>query len=177
MTDGKPVRKRECKRCGKKFLPAGTASWHCSVACRFWTKVAIDLSTGCWVWGGASAHGYGRITVSDKSCLVHRWAYEQFVEPIPLGLSVRHKCDNPICCNPVHLLVGTLLDNNKDRDSRGRTARGEAHGSVKLTARKVREIKRRALVGELQKSIAADYGVTAETVSNIKTGHTWGHVE
>ena len=43
----------------------------------------------------------------------------------------------PACCNPKHLLIGTILDNNADRQKRKRQARHEKHWRAKLTKEQV----------------------------------------
>lgn len=81
---------------------------------------------GCLVWTGAldGAFGYGRVVISGtrSTANAHRWIYEQTNGPIPPGLVVRHKCDNPPCVDLDHLELGTYADNAHDRDSRGRHA-------------------------------------------------------
>lgn len=101
------------------------------VADRFWPKV--DKSAGpdaCWIWTASrTAFGYGRILVSPKYVThAQRVAYELCIGPIPAGLIVRHKCDNPPCCNPAHLELGTNADNSRDMVARGRAATGSRNG-------------------------------------------------
>lgn len=94
---------------------------------RFWTKV--DTSGDCWVWkGGRSPSGYGMFTVKRRNTRAHRVSYMIAHGPIPDGMCVLHRCDNPPCINPKHLFLGTDLDNVRDRDAKGRTATGERNG-------------------------------------------------
>lgn len=86
---------------------------------------------GCWEWrGDRNELGYGRLTLKRKGLdktRVHRLMFERYVGSIPDGMVIRHKCDNPPCCNPDHLEVGTQADNLADMVSRGRYHR---HGST-----------------------------------------------
>jgi hypothetical protein len=71
----------------------------------------------CWEWQRSKDwNGYG---LTHRG-IAHRLAYEAFVGPIPDGMLVLHTCDNPPCCNPAHLFLGTHFDNAADRDSKGR---------------------------------------------------------
>ena len=73
------------------------------------------------VWTGTRfASGYGRITQNGKRARAHRVAFELFVGPIPSGMHVLHRCDNPPCVNPSHLFIGTHLDNMRDMEAKGR---------------------------------------------------------
>jgi len=90
-------------------------------------SVVIDETTGCWNWTLSKDNaGYGRLKVQmgarDKFRMTstHRRAYEVFVGDIPKGMCVCHKCDNPSCCNPEHLFIGTHKDNMQDMISKGR---------------------------------------------------------
>ncbi len=157
---------------------------------RFWAKV--DRSGGpnaCWPWMGARARrdGYGRF---DHDA-AHRAAYRFATGPIPDGLFVCHRCDNPPCVNPLHLWLGAAADNNADRDAKGRhrqantpeTAargdrngarlyperilRGERHPGAKLTDAEVARIR------ELR-GTRSGYSVASEfTISKSRVYQLW----
>lgn len=99
-----------------------------ALAERFWEKVDQSWDgNSCWPWLAsyfpASKGGgpYGRFVRSRlNSVLAHRTAYELSKGQIAEGLIVRHTCDNPSCCNPAHLILGTHKDNAADREARKR---------------------------------------------------------
>lgn len=85
---------------------------------RFWARVDKKTSPdGCWVWlGCVNNQGYGSIHFGPKSSspvLVHRFAYELLVGPIPEGLELDHLCNNRRCVNPAHLHLVTHPENCK----------------------------------------------------------------
>lgn len=85
--------------------------------------IITDLSDDdCWLTDiSPTGRGYVTMQYQGKRVYVHRLAWELYnAEPIPDGLYVLHSCDNPGCCNPNHLRVGTAADNAHDRESRGR---------------------------------------------------------
>lgn len=102
------------------------------VLSRLMRRIVKDDATGCWNWIGYRNRGYGRATILGKSWFVHRWMWQHHNGPIPDGLFVCHDCpygDNPSCCNPEHLWLGTSGENMEDMARKGRAATGDRHGS------------------------------------------------
>jgi len=132
---------------------------------------------GCWICcshSGKNSRGYSHIKRYGKMTLLHRYMWEKHRGKIPLGMFVLHKCDNPACCNPDHLFLGTHNDNMYDMKNKGRQAsrKGILNGRAVLTERQVAEIK------ESQCScviLAEMYGILPSAISKIKTGRTWRH--
>lgn len=96
---------------------------------------------------------------------------------IDSSLQVLHRCDNPSCFSPTHLWVGTNQDNNRDKMNKGREAKGDTHGKSKLTEAAVRAIKRQLQLGEWPIRLAAQHGVSRDTIGNIARGRTWRHID
>jgi hypothetical protein len=93
----------------------------------FWAKV--DKSDECWIWtGGRSPKGYGIFWWHGKAVRAHRFVWELANRPIPKGFIVCHSCDNPPCCRPEHLFLSTITDNQADKVSKDRQAKGNTHG-------------------------------------------------
>src|SRR3990172_13696 len=90
---------------------------------RYWPMVDKCSKEECWPWLGKARTGksglYGQFWVNSRQVSAHRYSYELAYGPIPPGLHVLHKCDNPICQNPKHLYVGTNQDNVNDKMARG----------------------------------------------------------
>jgi hypothetical protein len=131
----------------------------------------------CWVWmGHRDRFGYGRLNWSDfDTAIAHRVSYQLHHGPIANGLEVRHRCDNPACCNPDHLELGTPDQNTQDKIIRGRQMgpRGERAPSAKLTAEQAREI---FVDPRRYREIAKSFGVSRAAVSAIKTKRNWRHL-
>lgn len=167
---------------------------------RFWSKV--DQSAGpdaCWpfVHGSRDVDGYGSFSATHaRAERAHRFAYAVAVGPIPAGLIVMHVCDCPPCCNPAHLRLGTVAENNADRAAKGRSARGdrhptrtnpekwaperrargEAHGRSKLSEVEIIAIREMYAAGAYQGMLARDFGVSQGCISLIVNGLKWTHV-
>lgn len=136
----------------------------------------VRRSEGCWLWAGAvNASGYGKFTIGITTVLAHRFAFMLANDRLDPSKMVRHRCDNPPCCNPAHLVQGTALENASDKVERGRThdQRGERNPIAKLSVAQAAEIRQRAMAGENQRIIAAEFGITQSNVSYIKRGATW----
>lgn len=129
---------------------------------------------GCVCWTGQlDASGYGVVTVRNRTQKVHRLSYEHHFGPIPAGIDVMHRCDNRPCFEPSHLALGTHLDNNADRDRKGRQAKGERIHTAKLTDAQVLEIMRSS---DTQAALAKRYGVGPTAIQKIKSGAGWKHL-
>lgn len=89
----------------------------------------VDRSSNeCWLYIGARhGQGYGLFRDDGKLWRAHRFAYEMWIGPIPNGMQVLHQCDNPPCCNPTHLFLGTNSDNVQDAIEKGRHNGGKTH--------------------------------------------------
>ena len=127
---------------------------------------------GCWEWLACrDDYGYGMLRQQRRVVRAHILAYE-LAYGCRNGLCVMHKCDNPPCCNPEHLTLGTRADNNADRDAKGRQValKGEAHWKVRLSAQAINEIRTRRASGILLRELAADYQTTMGHVSAICSG-------
>jgi len=155
------------------------------VDARFWSKVRVGSPQECWPWTAARLNrklGYGQIFMNGRRQLAHRVAWQLCRGPIPVGMVVAHHCDNPPCCNPAHLFLGTQADNLADMRSKGRAApfepiRGEGHPKGRLTELQVREIRRRyASGGVRQVDLAGEFGVSQHVISGIVRGRYWASV-
>ncbi len=139
---------------------------------RFWSRVKTDQDFHCWEWTGQkSARGYGRYA----GHMAHRLAYELVNGPIADGLVMRHKCDNPSCCNPKHLVPGTSKQNAQDAVLRDRSSRGVRNGRSKLSVDQVRHILRNPEHLRVR-DLASKFGVSPATVSLIRSGERWSHL-
>lgn len=136
-----------------------------------------DPVTGCWNWQRSrNNRGYGKQDIGGRRIYAHRAAWERAHGPIPAGLNVLHKCDNPACVNPSHLFLGTMADNSADMAAKGRSCRGEKHRKAKLTAGQVAIIRRRRATGEPARTIAAAFSVSRQNVADIVARRSWRHV-
>lgn len=86
----------------------------------FWDRVDRGGADECWLWKGAvNVKGYGRYRMDGKNLNAHRFAFIVTFGKRALGPVIRHKCDNPPCCNPKHLLAGNNKENLMDMLERG----------------------------------------------------------
>lgn len=136
----------------------------------------VELDSPCDEWPGfRNRKGYGQ---AGRHTLVHRAAWEAVHGPIPDGVCVLHRCDNPPCVSPAHLFLGTKAENNRDMHAKGRGSWGGLvfgieHHSARLDSEKVREIRRRHSAGESPRALAAEFGVSRETIWKVATRRNW----
>ncbi len=139
----------------------------------------VLVGDGCWEWQGAKIKGYGVIR-NDNGKIVgaHRLSYEMFVGPLPSHLQVCHRCDNPGCVKPSHLFLGTQSDNNRDRDTKGRSGltrcKGERHGMAKLKfadVRRMRDLYQTTLIS--QPELARAFRISQATTNSILLRKIW----
>ena len=141
---------------------------------------SVKSLTGCLEWTGArNANGYGVIGIGVKTYLVHRVAWTMEKGEIQKGLHVCHHCDNPACVEISHLFLGTAADNCADKISKGRmrwgtsSRQGELSPVSKLKTAQVLEIFTST---DTQQRLAARFGITQQTVSDIKRRRRWRHL-
>lgn len=186
---------RTCQVCARTFTviqsrAARDEGRFCSHACRrvdftatrparFWARV--DKTTtpdGCWVWTGCcDRRGYGYTGMRYEARAAHRIAYILTYGSIPDGLFVLHACDNPPCCRPEHLHLGTDADNRREASERGRLRRGETHPAARLTEDAVRAIRRSYADGAAYGDLARAFGVSAGAVLDVVRRRRWKHVD
>jgi hypothetical protein len=174
---------------------------------RFWRHVDKRGPDECWPWTAhRDKNGYGNSSLHQKAFRAHRLAFylETGTMPPP-DMCVCHRCDNPPCCNPAHLFLGTNADNTRDRDQKGRTARGDRSGSrlhperlargdrsparipgarqgtkngkARLTEAQVVEIRETFARRQAGHSeLGRQYGLTPQGIFSIVRGITWKHI-
>lgn len=143
---------------------------------RFWTKVDKKGGDDCWPWKASRNRGYGRFWPSARIAVyAHRYAWERVYGPIPKRMKVLHTCDNPPCCNPRHLFLGTQAINVADMVAKGRDGFRKC---AKLTEAQVKEIRGRAASGrESNRAIARAFNLSHTNVNDIAAGRTWQNVQ
>lgn len=130
-----------------------------SIEMRFLQK--LRKAGSCWEWiGRRSRQGYGMFWDGSTMALAHRAAYWLFCNEIPSKLNVLHRCDNPPCCNPMHLFVGTQQDNMDDMKAKGRSRK-------KITAADIFAIQSLQAAGITQIEIATKFDVHKATIQRI----------
>ncbi len=147
----------------------------------FWDRVDRSSPDGCWPWLGCrNEDGYGEVRYQGEMDKAHRIAWILTYGPIPDGQQVLHSCDNPPCCKPTDLFLGSNHDNVLDRQVKGRSKNlftsenhpatlraGEAHWRAKLSSADVMRIRELHSSGLSQTHISAMFNVHSATISRI----------
>lgn len=151
---------------------------------RFWSKIKFRKPDECWEWQRCrrGSNWYGCFLHLNKEGIyrniaAHRYMYiHLFGEITNKELLVLHKCDNPICCNPNHLWLGTHRNNMDDKVSKNRQQKGEQVNTAKLTPDKVRFIRMLGALGKSHRSIARAFGIKHSSAGKIIRRENWKHV-
>lgn len=145
---------------------------------RLFVKIDKKGPDECWPWTGRiDRNGYGRFDMQRRPQLAHRIAYFIANPQADTTKMVCHSCDNPRCCNPKHLWLGTQRQNVEDMDRKGRrkngpVRKGELCNKAKLTKEQAISIFHSSESGPV---LAARFGITKEAVNHIKRGKNWAH--
>lgn len=148
----------------------------------FMGLVAVDQATGCWLWAGPrDDDGYGLVRRAGTQSRAHRVAIVLFHgTPIPAGMRGLHSCDNPPCCNPSHVYVGTQKQNMRDMVDRGRNVTRPPHGEksphAKTTRKSVALMRRLRAAGWTYVALAKRFRLSVVQVRLIVRGERWAHV-
>lgn len=179
------IAKRMAAMAGKPRKPG--AGRRANSPSEIWSKVDKRGPDECWPWKGwRNEQGYGRTEIKDVAYYAHRVIFD-LVNPGVITLAapkmnesgfIRHSCDNPPCCNPVHLLVGTHQDNMDDKVARGRSPKypGATGPRCKLTEDDVRWIRFMKRFATKQ-ALALLYDVSTATISGVLYGRTYQDID
>jgi hypothetical protein len=157
-------------------IPIETATT--AVESAFWQQVDTGRP-GCWLWTGATnSKGYGRVYIFGRKLVASRVAYAFAFGADPGPLYVLHRCDNPICCRPSHLFLGTASDNTADMVAKGRGVappRSRPGRRIRGVPRKLTTEQVAAIRADVRphRAIARDHGCSQPMVSKIKRGVAW----
>lgn len=144
------------------------------IIARFLAKVKQGSPTECWPWTASkfTRFGYGQFNAGRDASgkqdtrYAHRVAFQIATGVDPVGAVVMHLCDNPSCCNPAHLKLGTQAENIAYAAAQGHY-NGSRPSTQKITDAQVREIRASS---ERSIRLAERYGVTLGCISNIRHG-------
>lgn len=114
---------------------------------------------------------YPRVSRNGRDWRISKYIFHTRKGEVPIGMVVRHKCDNTFCINPDHLEIGWPQDNCNDKVERNRQPKGEAIKASKLKTNDVYYIK--FLAEESTIELAKKFNVSASTIRSIKTNKSW----
>ena len=118
---------------------------------------------------GLDSYGYGQCRDGYTMRKAHTIAFEHSGKTVPIGMLIRHTCDNRACINPEHLLLGTHNENMQDMVKRGRSPTENQPLAV-LTWLTVGEIRESTDSPEV---LSERYGVRKQQIKRILKGEAW----
>lgn len=160
----------------------------------FWAKINVtENKDECWEWKEyVDKNGYGRFKIGRTFFPSHRVSFSLSKKGKLSSFLVCHKCDNPKCCNPAHLFLGTQQENIDDCIAKGRyitgdkngmvkhpelVTKGDKHHNAKFTDSQIIDIRKIYAEGKTShKKLGKIYSVSANTIKDIVNGKTWKHL-
>ncbi len=169
----KPSRAKKSKYCSRRCLWNETSKR--MMIYNIYDIISKIVDDKCMEWPGVKDKGgYGHSSQLLRNGRgAHIDAYLITYGPIPKGMFVCHKCDNPPCINPKHLFLGTPKDNADDRDNKNRVSHGESHPLSKLKISDVIKIRSDQRTHE---QIAQDYNVSSHAIWCVINRKTWNRI-
>lgn len=151
---------------------------HIELNTQLWSNVIILGLDECWEWRKSKDKwGYGLLNNYGVR-KVHRVSFELTHGVIPEDMQVLHKCDNPSCCNPTHLFLGTNYDNVQDKVKKNRQTRGELVHTAKLNPEQVVEIRRLYATEEYtMRALAKKFNIDCSVINGIVHYKYWKSVK
>lgn len=147
---------------------------------RFWSKIKFGEPNECWEWQAGVRFKYGayHLTVDgkEKMAVASRHMYGLIFGGFDKKLFVLHKCDNPPCCNPNHLWLGTTRNNVDDKIEKRRLQWGTQIHTHKLTEDQVRLIRMRLECGDTATSLSKHFGIAISSLCKIGARQNWKYL-
>ena len=150
-----------------------------------WQKVDKKSENECWNWlGYKNAQGYGRTEINNKSYYAHRVIFN-LVNPGLINLNapkdtdeygfIMHSCDNPSCCNPKHLSIGTHADNMADKVAKGRQKLfpSDTGPRCKLSMDQARQARELRKTGSRVVDLAKQFGISLASMKSLLNGQSY----
>jgi len=145
---------------------------------RYWSNVSRGKEDECWPWTACTSNKYGAIAIYEKGVGPYQIRSHvvsfllAFGELVVWPHCVCHRCDNPICCNPVHLFKGTIGDNIRDAASKGRWKNARRKVSME-TASEIRSLYRWHSRTHGTIALAERFGINQQLVWKIVAGRSY----
>ena len=181
----KNAKQREWYRLRKLGLGSPNPGRPASTPDVLWGKVNKAGENECWLWTGfKNKEGYGRTWINNKAYYAHRVIYN-LTYPNVIKLEaptsakesgfLLHTCDNPLCCNPKHLWVGTHKDNMEDKAKKGRCPdfSGDKGPRCKLTMEQANEARQLRKDGMSIPDLMTKFGLSRASMKTLLRGKSY----